>query len=111
MPEFKGCVEVVGYYWWTCYDATEEGPNNSTVQGWHNNANSFYSKIASPSWYSIFSTEDPYHIDMELAAIVRVCSGGHKHYIMTQAHEELSWNWDKKFKVWIGPVVASRQFN
>lgn len=102
------CISKVFYFWWSCYDAVAEGPDNSTRQGWFPSGASF-SRTQSPAfmaeYYDIF---DPYNIDVQCAAVVILCVDGQKRAVLTQAYSELAWAWDKSNSSWNPPTRADK---
>jgi hypothetical protein len=105
-PNFQGCVQGVIYFWWDCYDAVEEGGNNSRNQGWSAGGTSF-SKTADPGWwYQKFGINwpfDPAHLAMDSAAIVVVCVNGQRHAVIVGGTSELVWTWNRTSQSWTGP--------
>jgi hypothetical protein len=105
-PDEVACVYAKFYYWWTCYDAVKEGPDNSRNQGWSAGGDSF-SGSYNPSWINqiigINWPFDPFHLAMDSTVIVVGCFGGNMHAVIMGAANENVWNWAKPSGGWVGP--------
>jgi len=104
--DFIGCVDRVLYYWWTCYQATREGPDNSQRQGWVKSKDgTSFSATESPKWwqrwFGINWPFDPYHIAMNHVEIVTVCGpDNHLRVLLVSGDRELAWAWENKTDSW-----------
>jgi RHS repeat-associated protein len=104
-PDEVACVYATFFYWWTCYDAVKEGPDNSRNQGWSAGSDSF-SGSYSPSWLNQVTQVnwpfDPFHLAMNSVVIVVGCFGGNMHAVIMST-DELVWDWAKPAGGWVGP--------
>jgi len=82
---------------------------NSRNQGWQLGTENYSDTEAPWNNNGINFPYDPYHLAMEVVAIVHFCKNGNMHAlpIVSGAHE-LSWTWNKKTKSWVGPNYDKR---
>lgn len=106
----KACIYRIYYFWWTCYDAVKEGPDNSRNQGWSSGGSSFqgfYEPSALNQATGINWPFDPFHLALNSAAIVLECLGGRMHAVLIAPENEWVWSWGGDLwdggRGWVGP--------